>query len=765
MTSNYAKLLLKESMKSDYRKRPIDTLNQIEKIKKQIKEDQKNGKDRKIQLELKSTNPVRRVVAESKITASYLAKGKKAFKESVKLKKMYDDLALLKNNPTKYKEYLDRIHKLEDLERDAEKLKDEPLKYISKLAEINAFDTSTHTSTHTSNEYDTILKLLHAQIPAEKLIGIDDQFAKLNSAEQTTLLDILKNQTKGDTSTRKDLVVKFMTYPASVKKELIDTVKQLTPEKLKIDTKSTKRGETKLDKKAKQKELFEAKQKELFEEPEEEPIEEKLEKQQQDTNLSIDLKKLINKQISITKFDSNEQKDFVLYNLHESMKSEFALDPDYYSNMSRGLPLFIDNLKQRYESEKPKAINYEIAKANEDQLSSINEEHNIDIAANKARDEEVNVEIHPEIEPLVEPLIEQLQQEEHLTPSEAKSDAHEIALGVTNDLISKSVMDSELKNTDEEAFAYNLDPVVKKVKTQEEKDIEDEESVAYFNQINDNVARDVSQLIDDGENTTREELMEHIYGKKEEAQEEAKPKAEAEEEEAEEAKVDISKFTKTMINELKAPDIKNLAQKLGIPLIDSTTGKEFPAKALKEYMRVLLKESHTKAEPSKHEELTEEQSNILSYFIDTKAIGNLHRDSALKYATIFNIPTTGRTIIDIKSDIIDKYNEYNEQFKKYDEPKQVVKKVVIKKKGQGFKPLNQQQHEMIAGSLMKHYNNVKNKRQLMRVTMHNPFEDTENQGYRHRLTQNTLHSVRGGGWFDSFMTGFTAPFKVIASVL
>ena len=165
------------------------------------------------------------------------------------------------------------------------------------------------------------------------------------------------------------------------------------------------------------------------------------------------------------------------------------------------------------------------------------------------------------------------------------------------------------------------------------------------------------------------------------------------------------------------------------------------------------------------EELTEEQSNILSYFIDTKAIGNLHRDSALKYATIFNIPTTGRTIIDIKSDIIDKYNEYNEQFKKYDEPKQVVKKVVIKKKGQGFKPLNQQQHEMIAGSLMKHYNNVKNKRQLMRVTMHNPFEDTENQGYRHRLTQNTLHSVRGGGWFDSFMTGFTAPFKVIASVL
>ena len=52
---------------------------------------------------------------------------------------------------------------------------------------------------------------------------------------------------------------------------------------------------------------------------------------------------------------------------------------------------------------------------------------------------------------------------------------------------------------------------------------------------------------------------------------------------------------------------------------------------------------------------------------------------------------------------------------------------VQKGRGKGFAPLHNIPPHLIAGSLAHHIKRVRNKRKLMRVHLHNPFENTENQ--------------------------------------
>jgi len=83
--------------------------------------------------------------------------------------------------------------------------------------------------------------------------------------------------------------------------------------------------------------------------------------------------------------------------------------------------------------------------------------------------------------------------------------------------------------------------------------------------------------------------------------------------------------------------------------------------------------------------------------------------------------------------------------------KKVPPPVAPKPKGKGFMPLDYYPSHVIAGSLAHHINRVRNKRRLMKITVRNPFEDTENEGYRKRLALQTIRDVRGGGIFGSFL--------------
>ena len=72
-------------------------------------------------------------------------------------------------------------------------------------------------------------------------------------------------------------------------------------------------------------------------------------------------------------------------------------------------------------------------------------------------------------------------------------------------------------------------------------------------------------------------------------------------------------------------------------------------------------------------------------------------------------------------------------------------------KGKGFMPLENYPSHLIAGSLAHHMKRVQNKRKLMKVTLHKPFENTENQEYRKNLTRNAINDVKGGKIFGSFL--------------
>ena len=414
----YLNLLVQASNKSDYRKSPIKTAEEVDKLVKKVKKDKVELKAKRI-VDYDLSSPMRVKISEARIKA-----GRKAFKDQTKLfenNKRYQDL---KNKLTSLRqsgasqqeidkankdieEFFNVQNKKIDLEREVEKYKDEPLKYLAKLQELKNLETKPQQQ---NPQLEEIKQLLQAQLTPAQLLQTDKEFKTLSARERDEALKRLTQATPRDTSGRKEIVLNFLKKTPQEKKEYINKIKSSVPEKTIKATEFQEKRPV-------------GRPKKLVEE----------------VVLSQRVSDLLNR----TTFDDDDQKKFVSDTIMKDVDDGQYNDSD----SNEELQASINFLKSNYVARAPKATDLNFKQAMEED----NNENEIDAlvsrAIKKASDELAAEQVvakfeHPEDEPIVAELANVLEVNDDLKPEEAEQDARD-AVSAANAELNIKARESE----------------------------------------------------------------------------------------------------------------------------------------------------------------------------------------------------------------------------------------------------------------------------------------------------------------------------------
>ena len=414
----YLNLLVQASNKSDYRKSPLKTAEEVDKLVKKVKKDKVELKAKRI-VDYDLSSPMRVKISEARIKA-----GRKAFKDQTKLfenNKRYQDL---KNKLTSLRqsgasqqeidkankdieEFFNVQNKKIDLEREVEKYKDEPLKYLAKLQELKNLETKPQQQ---NPQLEEIKQLLQAQLTPAQLLQTDKEFKTLSARERDEALKRLTQATPRDTSGRKEIVLNFLKKTPQEKKEYINKIKSSVPEKTIKATEFQEKRPV-------------GRPKKLVEE----------------VVLSQRVSDLLNR----TTFDDDDQKKFVSDTIMKDVDDGQYNDSD----SNEELQASINFLKSNYVARAPKATDLNFKQAMEED----NNENEIDAlvsrAIKKASDELAAEQVvakfeHPEDEPIVAELANVLEVNDDLKPEEAEQDARD-AVSAANAELNIKARESE----------------------------------------------------------------------------------------------------------------------------------------------------------------------------------------------------------------------------------------------------------------------------------------------------------------------------------
>ena len=225
----YVYLLNKSSEKSAYRKRPIETLKKVEKLK-YIAEKQEENEIKQKKAVYNSSNKRRRQISTLQNKVS-----NKSFKEAVKigstnkLNGLLYQKQLLTNSKAPQKDIQEINQKIADeiafqtretdLLKEAEEYKNEPLKYLLKLQEIKIEKDAS-----TNKEIKQLKDIFMSKLtPAEKL-KFSDEFTNLTPTEQKYITEKLKSVSKRDTKKRNELVEKFLDLEPSQREAIVSEI-------------------------------------------------------------------------------------------------------------------------------------------------------------------------------------------------------------------------------------------------------------------------------------------------------------------------------------------------------------------------------------------------------------------------------------------------------------------------------------------------------------------------------------------------------------
>jgi hypothetical protein len=472
----YLNLLLESSNKSSYRKSPIKTAEEVDKLVKKAKKDNVELKARKI-ADYDLSTPMRVKISEARIKA-----GKKSFKEQIKLfenNKRYQDLqnkltSLRQSDASQeeinkankdIEEFFSVQNKKFDLEKEAEKYKDEPLKYLAKLQELKSLETKPQQQNAQLEKIKQLLEaqltpaqlpqleeikqlleaktqqqlpqleeikqLLEAQLTPTQLLQTDKEFKKLTPKERDEALKRLSQATPRDTTGRKEIVLNYLKKTPEEKKEYINKIKASVPEK------TIKATEIKEKRPV-------GRPKKLIEE----------------VVLSQRVTDLINR----TTFDDDEQKKFVRDTIMRDVDDGQYNDSD----TNEELQASINMLKSSYYIIIPKAtdINFEQA-ANVDEQKALvddaTQEAELQASKQAAAEEVVAKFEHPADEPIVAELSNVLEANDDLKPEEAEQDARDAVSAANAELNIKASEDEPQEETQIEVQAEEQ-PMGKKKK-------------------------------------------------------------------------------------------------------------------------------------------------------------------------------------------------------------------------------------------------------------------------------------------------------------
>jgi len=798
---NYGELLLRGAERSTYRKRPIDTVNDIEQIKQRIKADKLAGKDVKIK-QYEQQTKTGQAISEAKRKS-----GKKAFDEQIKLGKLSSKLAELKQkgaSQEQIEQFYNRELKLEKLEKELNLLRDEPEKYFSKLQEIKELKNEEYSVVKILDQLksqnaslSTLTTLYSGLLTPEQLLKSLPDFQDLTPKERDFALKTLRSQVKRDPASQKAFLQELAQQP----KESIDRLKQgIKLEVLRLESEKpikAKAVEVKEAKGSKKPQVAE-----LTYEERRAQIDEAMDRVKQ---VFYDL-------MGQTRFDNQEQENYVGQQITILIEEGSIRESQYLVDVINGQ---IERFMGIYNYDKRKATDVLFRDANADEQKVKQQETEVRQAVTNVAENVASAqlgEVHPELKQIQPVLEQQFQDDDQLEPDQAQADALDVVQGVTQDLSRYGLQGPQII---EPRFNVQYPPTP----------FETIPSGRVLNSLNENDLKRLAYQfnVPFNDSDTVSELRRKLKGEKQlllpfytqetplpeqREREQARVKREREREEAQAEKaaenaenirrfglkeVDISpdddddtvlaksRHNNNMRTLARVAKGENLTQE------DISAPAQAPAAQKEQEREEALAELAARDEENirrfglKEVEYSPDDDDDTAY---AKAMHNTHiRALAMKakgenltqedisapaqapaaqaqvrgqekfknngaYNAFTNIPKTGI----LSKQLLDELNLKDLQQVSKDlglnvEGKKNVKQSHInaiqkyKSEGKGFTPLSQYPHELVAGSLAHHINRVRNKRKLLNVYLHNPFQNTENEEYRKNLTKNTIANL------------------------
>ena len=701
MNRTYTQLLSKGAERSTYRKRPIETLDEVEKIKEKIKSQKLAGKDVKIKTMEKLT-PTGIAISEAKRKS-----GRKAFKEQVELFELQQKLRELKNKGASQKDieqFYAKQLKIQKMEKDLMLLRDEPEKYQAKLQELNQLKQEQNIQTQLLEEIKNqglaLTRLTHlysGMLTPAQLLQASPAFQDLTPTEKKVALDNLQKQIPRDRVKQKEIINELLTQPV----EVIERLKQ----GVRLETKLL---ESQKPVKAKAVELKQQAPRDYYGEA---------------MTKALDI-------IEKTKFDDANQKDYVTNSIQIDLNrmSDSSLDKLTQAFFKK----YINGYKAEYNRLKPKATDILIEQADDDAQEAELEGQNISSAINTALTQEVRQqEIHPQLTPLIPVVAREMQAtDNNISDEEANMDAVEVIQSVSSDL---------QKDKEASEFMELLRQDLQQAPAGVPPPPPPPPPLPTAEQLKSLRPNTIKKMLKDegiepkkGKGTTEENrnmLLDAIAkGVKLKSVEtpSSKPpippkpvKLTVHQQAAQQAAMMAKKRAE---QSSKVGDIETRIEEQKKQRAQQAVNMEESKDLQSVFQRAFLKKAFSKkfaqASPLTEDEDTEgegfKQASGKGFFSDLYNKINLW--------TFRNINPIGRMITHFEQS-----------------------------KGKGFMPLENYPSHLIAGSLAHHMKRVQNKRKLMKVTLHKPFENTENQEYRKNLTRNAINDVKGGKIFGSFL--------------
>jgi hypothetical protein len=739
----YLALLLQGSNRASYRERPIETMNTVNKLSTKGK---KQALDNKLEKQVKhdEKNPER-----VKISAARRKAGAKAFKEQVKtfdsasnklrdrIKSLKDrgaPLADIKKAEDDYLKNFDNEAKYDKIMKDAEKYKNEPLKFLAKQQEAKEFLKANEPSLgDIQRELSTISKalpsglsaieqLLKSKTSPEQLLQANAQFQRLNAKDRNAVLKELKQKTKGDVGARNALVAEFLQKSPEEQNQFLESLSAGIPIKLTI-------AEEEKQKAGRPKNV--------------EPLEEQV----------------IRDAVNRTRYDSREQEDYVQQNI-------FAQPNRTQAEIQASIRL----LKEQYNvfKQKPTDILFREAadeKKNDAEVDEVTAQAVDKSAVIEAVDESVPINNDPEDEPLVQAVQTQLEAD-GANPQDAADDASE-AVGATN---------AEVNLTQPSGRASPTGDLTLPESRREQ--LVNEILLKFGNTpyFNNNVKRDndsvkLYKLMEKSNDSQLEDILkqgdirDNLFTLPNSSEEELKVIRPLFAEEFIKAN---DKERKRQQNVFRKPEAQaqasgrasptgdlTLQQKknMGYPVITSNEIDELndpDTAADRKYE--LQYERITQADIARDQAQQGITVNLPRIVESNSKIRKLDKAELDSLAASYNFN------VDSLANKGDKVNALLAEKERREKQGQGFKPLDT---GKGFRPLSTFPHHVVAGALSKHINRVRANRLRTNMNKHAVMNNVVTAEYNSKLKQ---HLLQGGDFGSWFMKGLTAPFALAAKI-
>jgi len=734
---NYGELLLRGAERSTYRKRPIDTLNDIEQIKQKIKSNKIAGKDVKIK-QYEQQSKTGQAISEAKRKS-----GKKAFDEQIKLGKLSSKLLELKRKgatENDISEFYNKELKLEKLEKELNSLKDEPEKYLAKLQEINQLKNEENSNRKILDQLrsqnaslSTLTTLYSGLLSPEQLLKSLPDFQDLTPKEREFALKTLRNQVKRDPTSQKAFLQELAQQP----KESIDRLKKgIKLEVLRLESekpikaKAVELKETKGSKKKQAAEL---------------------------TYEAMDrVKQVFYDLMKQTRFDSVEQENYVGQQINLLIEEGSIREEADLVNIINGqIDRFIKTYN--YDKRKPTDVLFREAKADEQQVEQEGAEIRgamSNVAENVASAQ--LGEVHPELQQIQPVLEQQFQVDDQLEPEQAQADALDVVQGVTQDLNRYSLQGPQLTEP-----VLNLE---RKQEASPEYPPTPFESIPSDQIINSMTEQSLKRLLYQfnvpfNDSDTEIELRRKLKTEKRKKlkiepflpseqlllgyQPAKSDYLKRKENEALEREQDAESIRKWGLKEVDYADdddddtiFRKVKHNNNIRSLSRVQeGEKVTDADIAAILTATGKREQAQAPARRQEKFkTNDAYNAFETIPETGVLSKQQLDK-------LNLKDLQQISQDLGLNVEGKKNlkqSHINAIQKYKSGKGFKPK---KSTGKGFTPLSHYPHELIAGSLAHHINRVRNKRKLLNVHLHNPFQNTENQEYRKNLTKHTITNL------------------------